>query len=78
MWRTLAFCVVIFWSTFVNGQPQRPCYFIFGDSISDAGNNNRLITMAKTNYPPYGVDFPGQIPTGRFTNGRTIVDVFSK
>ncbi|XP_057538501.1 GDSL esterase/lipase At1g29670-like [Amaranthus tricolor] len=78
MWRTLAFCVVIFWSTFVNGQPQRPCYFIFGDSISDAGNNNRLITMAKTNYPPYGVDFPGQIPTGRFTNGRTIVDVFSE
>ncbi|CAO2842280.1 unnamed protein product [Amaranthus hypochondriacus] len=34
--------------------------------------------MAKANYPPYGVDFPGQIPTGRFTNGRTIIDVFSE
>uniref|UniRef100_A0A7N0RFW8 Uncharacterized protein n=1 Tax=Kalanchoe fedtschenkoi TaxID=63787 RepID=A0A7N0RFW8_KALFE len=28
----------------------------------------------KANYLPYGVDFPSQRATGRFTNGKTIVD----
>ncbi|KVH96805.1 hypothetical protein Ccrd_001102 [Cynara cardunculus var. scolymus] len=42
----------------VVGQPQVPCYFIFGDSLVDNGNNNELRTTAKANYPPYGVDFP--------------------
>ncbi|KVH96806.1 Lipase, GDSL, partial [Cynara cardunculus var. scolymus] len=58
----------------VAGQPQVPCYFIFGDSLVDSGNNNGLNTTARANYPPYGIDFvPGV--TGRFTNGRTIADV---
>lgn len=51
-----------------------PCMFIFGDSLSDSGNNNNLITTAKCNFPPYGIDFPDG-PTGRFTNGRTTVDL---
>ncbi|KAK9732862.1 hypothetical protein RND81_04G027900 [Saponaria officinalis] len=51
-----------------------PCLFIFGDSLSDSGNNNPLISWAKSNYLPYGVDFPGG-PTGRFTNGRTTIDL---
>lgn len=55
-------------------EPQVPCFFIFGDSVSDNGNNNLLPTLAKVNYSPYGVDFP-QGPTGRFCNGRNIVDV---
>ncbi|KAH6818112.1 hypothetical protein C2S51_001715 [Perilla frutescens var. frutescens] len=50
-----------------------PCYFIFGDSLVDNGNNNGFNTSAKANYSPYGVDFP-QGPTGRFTNGRTTAD----
>lgn len=58
----------------VHGDPQVPCYFIFGDSLADGGNNNDLRTGAKVNYPPYGIDFPGG-PTGRFTNGLTIVDI---
>ena len=58
----------------VAGDPQVPCLFIFGDSLSDSGNNNNLSTDAKANYLPYGVDFPGG-PTGRFTNGRTAVDI---
>ncbi|KMT13614.1 hypothetical protein BVRB_4g082150 [Beta vulgaris subsp. vulgaris] len=59
----------------VNGQqPQVPCLFIFGDSLSDSGNNNPLLTAAKCNFPPYGVDFPDG-PTGRFTNGRTTIDL---
>ncbi|KAA8515024.1 hypothetical protein F0562_018189 [Nyssa sinensis] len=59
------------------GEPQVPCYFIFGDSLVDNGNNNDLQTSAKVNYPPYGVDFPGG-PTGRFTNGRTRVDILAE
>lgn len=52
---------------------QVPCFFIFGDSLVDNGNNNGIITLARANYRPYGIDFP-QGPTGRFTNGRTYVD----
>ncbi|XP_030456302.2 GDSL esterase/lipase At5g45670-like [Syzygium oleosum] len=58
----------------VLGARQVPCYFIFGDSLSDNGNNNDLKTQAKANYPPYGIDFPEGV-TGRFTNGRTTVDI---
>jgi hypothetical protein len=60
----------------VNGKSQVPCLFIFGDSMSDSGNNNNLPTAAKVNYNPYGIDFPNG-PTGRFTNGRTTIDIIS-
>lgn len=55
-------------------EPQVPCYFIFGDSLVDNGNNNDMASLARANYPPYGIDFPGG-PSGRFTNGQTTVDV---
>ncbi|KAK2966224.1 hypothetical protein RJ640_024237, partial [Escallonia rubra] len=48
--------------------------FIFGDSLVDNGNNNAILTLARANYRPYGIDFP-QGTTGRFTNGRTFVDL---
>jgi hypothetical protein len=44
--------------------------------LSDSGNNNNLNTDAKVNHRPYGIDFPGG-PTGRFTNGRTSIDIIS-
>ncbi|KAM7274415.1 hypothetical protein ACFE04_029079 [Oxalis oulophora] len=48
--------------------------FVFGDSLVDNGNNNFLdFALAKSNYFPYGIDFPGG-PTGRFSNGFTIID----
>lgn len=53
---------------------QVPCYFVFGDSLADNGNNNKLNTQAKVNYFPYGIDFPDG-PTGRFTNGRNFADI---
>lgn len=56
------------------GSGSVPGFFIFGDSLVDNGNNNGLLTLARANYRPYGVDFP-QGTTGRFTNGRTFVDV---
>ncbi|GAV89065.1 Lipase_GDSL domain-containing protein, partial [Cephalotus follicularis] len=61
----------------VHGKPQVPCFFIFGDSLADNGNNNKLKTLAEVNYPPYGIDFPDG-PTGRFTNGRTAVDIIAQ
>lgn len=53
-----------------------PANFVFGDSLVDAGNNNYLVTLSKANYDPNGIDFGS--PTGRFTNGRTIVDIVCK
>lgn len=48
--------------------------FAFGDSTVDPGNNNYIGTLFVSNHPPYGLDFPGQQPTGRFTNGRLVTD----
>ncbi|XP_010522212.1 PREDICTED: GDSL esterase/lipase At1g29660-like [Tarenaya hassleriana] len=61
----------------VNGTSQVPCLFAFGDSLSDNGNNNRLPTLARANYLPYGIDFPGG-PTGRFSNGKNFVDFMAE
>ncbi|KAI3740281.1 hypothetical protein L2E82_30707 [Cichorium intybus] len=63
--------------SFVGSVPQVPCYFVFGDSLMDNGNNNNLVTEAKANYPPYGIDFPDG-PTGRFSNGRNTADVVAQ
>uniref|UniRef100_A0A7N0REB1 Uncharacterized protein n=1 Tax=Kalanchoe fedtschenkoi TaxID=63787 RepID=A0A7N0REB1_KALFE len=73
------FCLASFVSCVALADPQVPCYFIYGDSLADPGNNNDLNTVAKANYAPYGVDFPGgPNPTGRFTNGRTYVDFIAQ
>ena len=74
---TLVVVVMTLWRTGVEAAPQVPCYFIFGDSLVDNGNNNQLNSLAKANYLPYGIDFPGG-PTGRFSNGKTTVDVISE
>ncbi|XP_022141841.1 GDSL esterase/lipase At1g71691-like isoform X2 [Momordica charantia] len=58
-------------------RPMVPAMFIFGDSLIDNGNNNNLPTFARANYFPYGIDFVGG-PTGRFSNGYTIVDEIAK
>ncbi|XP_078437667.1 GDSL esterase/lipase At3g14820-like [Wolffia australiana] len=47
-----------------------PALIVFGDSIVDTGNNNLLPTFIKSNFPPYGQDFVGREPTGRFSNGK--------
>jgi hypothetical protein len=62
-------------------QPKRHvAMFIFGDSIFDAGNNNYINNISvfyRANYWPYGETF-FHFPTGRFTNGRLIVDFIGK
>ncbi|KAI4339390.1 hypothetical protein MLD38_024340 [Melastoma candidum] len=51
-----------------------PALYVFGDSFVDAGNNNFLNTLAKTNFTPYGIDLYGKLPLGRATNGLTYAD----
>ncbi|KAJ4967182.1 hypothetical protein NE237_019031 [Protea cynaroides] len=64
-------------SSWALGAPLVPAMFVFGDSLVESGNNNFLSSMAKSNYMPYGIDFYGG-PTGRFSNGRTIVDMLGE
>ncbi|KAF5782233.1 putative triacylglycerol lipase [Helianthus annuus] len=47
---------------------------VFGDSTADSGNNNYISTTFKADHRPYGLDFPGGIPTGRFSNGKLVPD----
>ena len=51
-----------------------PVVIMFGDSIVDTGTNNDITTIAKCNFLPYGRDFKGGIPTGRFSNGKVPSD----
>ncbi|CAA7399680.1 unnamed protein product [Spirodela intermedia] len=55
--------------------PRVPAVIVFGDSIVDPGNNNLLGTLTKSNFPPYGKDFPGHQATGRFSNGKIPTDL---
>jgi hypothetical protein len=53
-----------------------PAMYVLGDSILDVGNNNYLpgAGAPRPNRPYYGIDFPGRIPTGRFSNGFNTAD----
>lgn len=55
-----------------------PAIIVFGDSTVDAGNNNQISTVLKSNFKPYGRDFPGGKPTGRFSNGKLAPDFLSE
>jgi len=46
--------------------------YVFGDSLSNAGNNNRFPTQIRVNFLPYGIDF--MPASGRFSNGRIVPD----
>lgn len=55
-----------------------PAIIVFGDSSVDSGNNNHISTILKSNFEPYGRDFIGGQPTGRFSNGRIPTDFISE
>lgn len=62
-----------------SAEPLFPAIFTFGDSLLDAGNNNYLATaMAKANMLPNGIDFPTHNATGRFCNGKILVDLIGE
>jgi hypothetical protein len=74
-------CLIMIINLFVafdfgSAQPTR-AFFVFGDSIADNGNNHFLLTTARADTPPYGIDFPTHKPTGRFSNGLNIPDIIS-
>lgn len=58
-------------------QVQARAFFVFGDSLVDSGNNDYLVTTARADSPPYGIDYPTRRPTGRFSNGLNIPDLIS-
>ncbi|KAJ7960314.1 GDSL esterase/lipase [Quillaja saponaria] len=58
-------------------QSKVPAIIVFGDSSVDTGNNNRISTVLKSNFRPYGRDFTGGVPSGRFSNGRLPPDFIS-
>ncbi|KAK1570663.1 hypothetical protein Q3G72_005420 [Acer saccharum] len=66
--------ILIFNTAYCNITNFPSTILIFGDSTVDTGNNNYIKTLAKGNYLPYGQDFPGHIPTGRFSNGKLVPD----
>lgn len=55
-----------------------PALVIFGDSTVDAGNNNYMETIVKSDFSPYGLNFEGGVPTGRFTDGLLTTDYICK
>ncbi|GJW52104.1 GDSL esterase/lipase [Tanacetum coccineum] len=75
---TLAIVVVfaIVFSGLLDSYDCKIVQFIFGDSLSDNGNNNRLSkSFAQAALPWYGIDYGNGMPNGRFTNGRTVSDI---
>ena len=74
--------VVLVWMTLINTcsaiksttPPKFPAIIVFGDSTVDTGNNNYICTLFKANMPPYGENYPGHIPTGRFSDGKLVPD----
>ncbi|KAI4979724.1 hypothetical protein ZWY2020_016477 [Hordeum vulgare] len=59
------------------GPPKFPALLAFGDSVADTGNNNHIRTFIRANFPPYGKNFPGHKPTGRFCDGKVSVDLLA-
>ncbi|CAN6287631.1 unnamed protein product [Urochloa humidicola] len=52
-----------------------PALYVLGDSQADVGNNNNLVlSPLRANFPRNGIDYPGQLATGRFSNGHNFVD----
>ncbi|KAJ6317882.1 hypothetical protein OIU76_013430 [Salix suchowensis] len=77
-WVLLVCISAIFFNTGNATRPRSfsrfPAILVFGDSTVDSGNNNEIDTLFKANFRPYGVDYHGHTPTGRFSDGRLIPD----
>ncbi|XP_059431122.1 GDSL esterase/lipase At2g30310-like [Corylus avellana] len=57
--------------------PKFTAMLVFGDSSVDTGNNNYVLTAFQANHYPYGQDYPGHVPTGRFSDGKLIPDLIA-
>ncbi|KAJ1386260.1 SGNH hydrolase superfamily [Sesbania bispinosa] len=66
--------IVVATSNDITWRPKFSSILVFGDSTVDTGNNNYINTLGKGNHLPYGRDFPGHVATGRFSNGKLVID----
>lgn len=71
-------CLIVLILFVASIEAKIPAIIVFGDSSVDAGNNNYIPTVARSNFEPYGRDFQGGRPTGRFSNGRITTDFISE
>lgn len=72
----VAVLVVTIFAILIDGYSCKVVQFIFGDSLSDVGNNKYLSkSLAQASLPWYGIDFGNGLPNGRFSNGRTVADI---
>lgn len=72
----LVVIIGIFLGIGLEGYQCKVVQFIFGDSLSDVGNNKYLSkSLAQASLPWYGIDFGNGLPNGRFSNGRTVADI---
>ncbi|KAF7075518.1 hypothetical protein CFC21_080291 [Triticum aestivum] len=55
-----------------------PAVYVFGDSLADVGNNNHLLTVLKADFSHNGMDYPGGVATGRFSNGKNSADFLAE
>ncbi|KAG6548484.1 hypothetical protein Mapa_009972 [Marchantia paleacea] len=55
-----------------------PAIILLGDSTIDVGTNNDLVTVIKSDFPPYGRDLTMQLPKGRFCNGLLVTDLLAQ
>ncbi|KAI3464804.1 hypothetical protein Pfo_021467 [Paulownia fortunei] len=81
VWLTVSLSLLEYLAEAVTSLPQNstiPAVIVFGDSVVDTGNNNYITTIVKVNYPPYGKDFMGGKPTGRFSDGKVPSDLIAE
>ncbi|PQQ10213.1 GDSL esterase/lipase [Prunus yedoensis var. nudiflora] len=72
----LTMMAVTIFGLLIDGHNCKIVQFIFGDSLSDVGNNKYLSkSLAQASLPWYGIDFGNGLPNGRFSNGRTVADI---
>ncbi|XP_040376723.1 GDSL esterase/lipase At5g33370-like [Oryza brachyantha] len=77
-WLVVVSGAVVCMAALVPASHAARAFFVFGDSLVDNGNNNFLITSARADSPPYGIDTPDHRATGRFSNGKNMPDIISE
>jgi hypothetical protein len=75
-WLPVVVCALVLLQAVPAARAAR-AFFVFGDSLVDNGNNNYLVTTARADSWPYGIDTPDHRATGRFSNGKNVPDLIS-
>ncbi|EFJ38217.1 hypothetical protein SELMODRAFT_403122 [Selaginella moellendorffii] len=76
--KAAALLLLCFILSFHAAEAQQVAQFIFGDSLVDSGNNDYILSIARANFFPNGIDTQNRVATGRFCNGLLISDFVSQ